>query len=116
MIADFKETKEKQGVQQLCILIYLAEKNVQASQIKGGCFVCGYPGHFPSNVAKKVQLIVQSAKKGTFTKTCRSKPDKTATKQRDPFTSYSQCMNSGTEIRSIAGKLNLLIIDTGCTR
>ena len=118
MIADSKETKQKKGVQQLCILIYQVEIKVQACQ-RETVLCADILVILPSNVAKEVQLIAHSAycskckKRGHLPKACRSRPDKTVTKERDPFASYSQCMNSGTKISSNAGKLNL-IIDTGC--
>ena len=63
---------------------------------KGDCFVCGYPVHFAKQCSKRSSAYCSKCKKkGHLPKACRSKPDKTATKERDPFASYH--MKSGTE-------------------
>jgi hypothetical protein len=96
----------------------MSGRNKGPSKPKGDCFVCGYPGHFAKQCSKRSSAYCSKCKKrGHLPRACRgpSKPDKPTTKESNPFSSYSQCMNSGTEISSGTGKPNHLIIDTGCT-
>ena len=66
-------------------------RNKGPSKPKGDCFVCGYPDHFAKQCSKRNSAYCSKCKKrGHLPKACRSKPDKTATKERDPFASYSQ--------------------------
>ena len=88
--------------------------NKGPSKPKGDCFVCGYPGHFAKQCSKRSSAFCSKCKKrGHLPKACRSS-SKSTTKPNS-FSSYSQCMNSGTEASSGTGKPNHLIIDTGCT-
>ena len=73
MIADSKETKQKKGVQQLCILIYQVEIIKDQASQRETVLCVDILVILPSNVAKEVQLIIQSAKKrGHLPKACRS--------------------------------------------
>ena len=84
------------------------------SKPKGDCFVCGYPGHFAKQCSKRSSAFCPKCKKrGHLPKACRSSSKPTT--KPNSFSSYSQCMNSGTETSSGTGKPNHLIIDTGCT-
>ncbi len=88
-------------MQQLCILeTYQVEINVQTSQseivLSANILVT-----LLSNVVKKVQLFVQSARKGDIYQ------------QKNPAHLH-HILNGGTETSSGAGKPNHLI-DTGCT-
>ena len=68
MTADSKETKEKKGVQQLCILIYQVEIKVQASQ-RETVLCADILVILPSNVTKRSSAYCSKCKKrGTFTK------------------------------------------------
>ena len=80
---------------------------------KGDCFVCGYPGHFTKQCSKRSSAFCSKCKKrGHLPKACRSSSKPTT--KPNSFSSYSQCMNSGTETSGGTGKPNHLIIDTGC--
>ena len=82
---------------------------------KRDCFVCGYPGHFAKQCSKRSSAFCSiSARKGV---TYQKHAEVQVNPQQNPifFLSYSQCMNSGTAASSGTGKLNHLIIDTGCT-
>ena len=88
--------------------------NKGPSKPKGDCFVCGYPGHFAKQCSKRNSAFCSKCKKrGHLPKACRSSSKPTT--KPNSFSSYSQCMNSGTETSSGTGKPNHLIIDTGCT-
>ena len=88
--------------------------NKGPSKPKGDCFVCGYPGHFAKQCSKRSSAFCSKCKKrGHLPKACRSSSKPTT--KPNSFSSYSQCMNSGTETSSGTGKPNHLIIDTGCT-
>ena len=88
--------------------------NKGPSKPKGDCFVCGYPGHFAKQCSKRSSAFCSKCKKrGHLPKACRSSSKPTT--KPNSFSSYSQCMNSGTEASSGTGKPNHLIIDTGCT-
>ena len=88
--------------------------NKGLSKPKGDCFVCGYPGHFAKQCSKRSSAFCSKCKKrGHLPKACRSSSKPTT--KPNSFSSYSQCMNSGTEASSGTGKPNHLIIDTGCT-
>ena len=82
MIADSKETKQKKGVQQLCILIYWVEIKVQTSQRDTVLFA-----DILVILKKKFSFLFKVQKRGHLPQACGSKQDKTATKVRDPFAS-----------------------------
>ena len=88
--------------------------NKGPSKPKEDCFVCGYPGHFAKQCSKRSSAFCSKCKKrGHLPKACRSSSKPTT--KPNSFSSYSQCMNSGTEASSGTGKPNHLTIDTGCT-
>ncbi|XP_046841830.1 uncharacterized protein LOC124435942 [Xenia sp. Carnegie-2017] len=93
-------------------------KNKAPIKQKGTCYVCGLPGHFAKQCSKRSSAFCSKCKKkGHLSRACRSqsKIEEPSTRGPNSFSSYSQCMNSGTGINSDSRRLNYIIIDTGCT-